>query len=200
MRRPAGIVTRSFSAATARPSPHGRAPVPPAVATNQPTPAYRQHHDVAAPQVDATAFRQGWRVCSRLDSLLEVGRIDRESWDAAHAWRRWAETVTPFGRQSWDVRVDVSVVPNDTGMLIRTTAATKLREVAAALGELRVRILEAVLVKDLPWTELGKLLRLSDKAARDWAVEALEALADHCGGRAVALPPALRYRIEPGRQ
>jgi hypothetical protein len=96
MRRPGSLVSRSFSAASVMPSPHASAPLPPAVATNQPTPAYRRHHDVEAPQVDSTAFRQGWRVCSRLDSLLEAGRIDREAWDAAHAWCRRAETVTPF--------------------------------------------------------------------------------------------------------
>ena len=199
MRRSAGIVTRSFSATAARPSPQGRAPVPLAVTTGQPTPAYRQHHDVAAPLVDATAFRQGWRVCSRLDSLLECGRIDPETWHAAQGWRRWAETVTPFRHQRWDTRVDISAVPSDTGMLVRSTAATRLRETAAALGELRVRILDAVLVRDLPWTELGRLLRLSDKAARDWAAEAIEALAEHCAGRAVAPPPVLRFRNQPGR-
>lgn len=85
-------------------------------------------------------------------------------------------------------------------MLTRTTAATKLREVATALGELRVRVLEAVLVRDVSWCELGRLLRLSDKAARDWAVGALEALAEHCAGRPVAAPPVLRCRNEPGRQ
>jgi hypothetical protein len=199
MRRPAGIVTRSFSTAADRPSPHARAPIPvTVVATNQPTPAYRQHHDVAAPLVDATAFRQGWRVSSRLDALLEAGRIDREAWDAAHAWRRWAEVVPSFGRQSWDVRVGSSRGPGDGGMLLRVNAATMLREAAAALGGLRVRILEAVLVRDVPWAELGRLLRISDKTAQTRATEALEALANHCAGRPVAAPPVLRYRNEPG--
>lgn len=200
MRRPTGIVTRSFSAATVRPSPHARAPLPPPVSTNQPTASYRQHHNVEAPQVDATAFRQGWRVCSRLDSLLEAGRIDREAWDAAHAWRGWAETTAPYRAQLWDVRVQVSATPNDAGMLARVSAATKLRKATEALGELRTRVLAAVVVRDLPWTELGRLLRLSDKTAKDWTVEALEALAEHCAGRAVAPPSLPRYRIEPGRQ
>jgi hypothetical protein len=132
--------------------------------------------------------------------LLEAGRIDREAWDAAHTWRRWAETTAPYRAQLWDVRVDQSRVANDAAMLLRVNAATKLRETAAAVGELRTRVLEAVVIRDVPWTELGRLLRLSDKAARDWAVEALEALGEHCAGRAVASPPVLRYRIEPGRQ
>jgi hypothetical protein len=124
MRRPAGIVIRSFSTAAVRTSSsHTSVPPVPVAVTGQPTPAFRQHHDVAAPQVDSTAFRQGWRVASRLDQLLEAGRIGREAWDAAHTWRRWAETVTPFRQQRWDVRVDMSAVPNDTGILIRTAAA-----------------------------------------------------------------------------
>lgn len=198
MRRPAGIVTRSYSAAAVRPSPQAHAPLPPVVATNQPAPAFRRHHDVEPPRVDSTAFRQAWRVCSRLDSLLEAGRVDREAWDAAHAWRRWAETTAPYRAQLWDVRVDQSRVANDAAMLLRVKAATKLREVAAALGELRVRILEAVVMRDMAWTDLGRLLRLSDKAAKEWAAEALEALADHVAGRVVAEVPVLRFRNQPG--
>jgi hypothetical protein len=72
-----GIVTRSFAATAARPGPQ-RLPVPAAAVKAAPTP-YRQHHDVTAPQVDSTAFRQGWRVAARLDGLLESGRIDCEA-------------------------------------------------------------------------------------------------------------------------
>ena len=153
MRRPGQIVARSFSAAAARPAPHGRASPPPAVATNQPAPAYRQHHDVAAPQVDSTAFRQGWRVCSRLDSLLEAGAITRDAWDAAHTWRRWVEKTTPLRSQPWDVRVDRSLTTNDSVMLHRVTAATKLRGAAQALGELRMRLLELHVIRDASWRE-----------------------------------------------
>lgn len=199
MRRSAGIVTRSFAGATAvRPSPQGHPPVLPGVATNQPTAAFRRHHDVAAPLVDATAFRQGWRICTRLDSLLESGRVSREVWDAAHVWRRWAEKVPAFGRQSWDVRVSASRGPGDGGVLHRVDAATRLRETTAALGELRVRILGILLVSDSSWAALGRSLRLSDTASKDWAVEALEALADHLAGRPVAPAPYLRFRNQPG--
>ena len=204
MRRAApgsSIVTRSFSAAAVRPSPHTRAPVPPpGVATAQPSLTYQQHHDVAAPLVDATAFRQGWRICTRLDGLLEAGRIDRACWDAAHTWRRAAELVAPVRVQAWDVRVDRSITPDDAHALRRVAAAARLRVVAEALGALRVRILEAVLVRDMPWAELARLLRISDKTAQTRATEALVALAEHCAGRTVAPPPVLRYRNEPGRQ
>src|SRR5262249_54017831 len=77
----ARIVTRSFAATATRPAP--RPAVPLVVTTAAPTPQFRQHHNVEAPQVDSTAFRQGWRVTTRLDALLEAGRIDKEQWEAA---------------------------------------------------------------------------------------------------------------------
>ncbi len=199
MARSGSMVTR-FLGATARPSAQP-APVPPPLppSTSRPTPEFRHHHDVTAPQVDSTAFRQGWRVTTRLDALLDAGRIDREAWEAAQQWRRWAEVVTPFRAQAWDVHVDVSVVPTDAGMLLRVNAAAKLRQVADALGPLRVKLLESVVVKDLSWLELARLLRVSDKTAQGFAVEALEALADWQAGRAVAAAPVLRFRNQPGR-
>ena len=84
MARHGSTITRSFRAsASTQPSPHSAAVPPRAVATAAPTAAYRQHHDATAPQVDNRAFRQGWRIASRLDSLVEAGRIDREAWDYA---------------------------------------------------------------------------------------------------------------------
>jgi hypothetical protein len=201
MARHGPIVSRSYGASvTARPSPHSAPVLPPAVPTNRPTPQFTRHHDVAAPQVDSRAFRQGWRVQTRLDSLLEAGRIDREAWDCTQEWRRWAETVTPFKAQLWDVRMDISSVPTDAGMLLRVRAATKLREAAAALGELRIRLLDACVLKDRSWRDISGLLRISDKTAQNFVVEAITALTDWRCGRPIAAAPVLRYRIEPGRQ
>jgi hypothetical protein len=201
MRRSGPVVTRSFNASvSARPTSHSAAVVPSAVTTNRPTPQFTRHHNVTAPQVDSTAFRQGWRVATRLDSLLESGRIDREAWDCACEWRRWAATITPVRVQPWDVRVDVSAVPSDAGMLFRVHAATKLREAAVAIGALRAKILEAVVLHDCSWRQLAQQLRVSDKTAMQRAAEAVVALADWRCGRPVAPEPAVRYRIEPGRQ
>jgi hypothetical protein len=141
---------------------------------------------VQAPQIDGAAFRPGWLVQTRLYGLFIAGRIDRDGLDAALAWRTWAETVAPAVVQSWTVRVDTPLVPNDTGMLLRIRAAAKLRQAAEALGQLRIAILEAVAVKDRSWVELGRLLRVSDKTASSHAVEAIEALADWRAGRAIA--------------
>ena len=60
MRRPTSpVVPRSFAATCTAPRPS--APVPPRVVTAAPTPQYRRHHDVVAPRVDSTAFRQSWK-------------------------------------------------------------------------------------------------------------------------------------------
>ncbi len=191
---PGPSVGKSLAFAAAAPRPVPPSPRPPSSA---PTHEYRRHHDVAAPQVNSTAFRQGWRVSTRLDGLLEAGRISREAWGAAQDWRHWFETVTPFRAQAWEVRVDVSTVPTDAGMLVRVNAMAQLRAVADALGPLRVKLLESVVVKDLPWLELARVLRCSDKTAVGFAVEAIEALADWRAGRAVAAPPVLRFRNQP---
>jgi hypothetical protein len=152
---------------------------------------------VQAPQVDTAAFRPGWLVQTRLLSLFESGRIDRDALDAACIWRGWAETITPTKVQRWDVRVDAPLAPNDTPALHRVRAAAKLREVAEALGPLRVAILEAVVVKDRPWVELGRLLRTSDKTARHYAAEAVTALAAWRNGQTVPPPPVVRFRNQP---
>lgn len=187
MRR-TGIVTRSF--ATTAP----RLPVGPGVATSRPTPEFLARHVVTAPQVDQQAFRPGWLVQSRLDGLLAAGKIDREAHEVARQWRHWAELIGVQHVQRWDVRVDAAVHPRDAVMLRRIEAAAKLRDSLGALGELRVRLLECCLVRDLSWREIALRARLSDKTAQGRVVEAIEALADWQAGRPVAPPPELSYR------
>jgi hypothetical protein len=169
-----------------------------AVATNQPTPQFQQHHTVDRPQVDSTAFRQGWRVQTRLDGLLEAGRIDREAWDAACLWRRWVERTAPLPAQAWDVRVDRSLVPDDSAALARVQTAAKLRCVADALGPLRMRLLELSVRDDRSWREIGDRLRMDAKTACTWVAAAIAALAAFLAGAPVPDPPRLRARIQPG--
>jgi hypothetical protein len=199
MMRRSGIVTRSYTV-TVSARPAAAAPLP-AVTTNRPTPQFTRHHEVTAPQVDSTAFRQGWRVATRLDGLLEAGRINREAWDCAREWRRWAETITPSRVQQWDNPVDMPAASaRDAGMLWRIAAATKLRKASEALGALRVKLLEASVLHDLSWRTIASQLRCSDKTALDRVAEAVTALAEWRCGRSVPPPPTMRYRIEPGRQ
>jgi hypothetical protein len=203
MPRPVSV-TRSFSTATVprlattpvaitRPAYRVPAAPPP---SNAPSQTYLRHHDVTAPRVDSAAFRQGWRVVTRLDGLLEAGRIDREQWDAACRWRRWAERITPSRQPSWGIRIDDAVASShaDIGMLHRVDVATRLRNCATALGTLRVRLLEACVRDDLSWRAIAERLQISDKTAREHAAEAVAALADWLAGRSVPPPPELRYR------
>jgi hypothetical protein len=60
--------------------------------------------------------------------------------------------------------------------------------------------LDCSVARDLSWREIGTLLRVSDKTATAWVIEAITALADWRCGRTIAPPPVLRYRNEPGRQ
>jgi hypothetical protein len=198
MQRSGPNVTRSLAAGSiARPAPRSTAQPPPP--TSRPTPQFQQHHQVQPPRIDAGAFRPGWLVMARVDSLLERGLIDREAWDAAHEWRRWAETVHPSPTTRLETRVDISTVPRDAGMLHRLGVATRLRECAEAIGPLRTKILEALIVHDRSWSELARLLQVSDKTAMARAAEAVAALADWRAGRSVASPPAIKFRNQPGR-
>jgi hypothetical protein len=200
----ARAVTRSYTAVSAQRTPsRATVPSPPSLsrigASAAPSSHFTRHHDVTAPQVDSTAFRQGWRVETRLDALFTAGRIDRDAYDAACMFRRLSEITAPAPAQQWDVRVDRSLVPNDMHALWRVNAASKLRAAQEALGSLRTRILHNVIVLDRSWGQLGRLLGLSDKAAKDWAIACIQALADFCAGRPVPPCPVIRYRNQPGR-
>jgi hypothetical protein len=187
-------------------SPAARSSAPPAPASpirsvsNAPALAYRRHfHGIEAPRVDGAAFRPGWRVCIKLDSLLEQGRLDREQYDAAHWLRRLLEVIAPSRVQSWEIRVDTSRAGNDGGAGRRIDAAARVREAAEAIGQLRVKIIETVTVRDCSWAELGKLMQCSDKTATQRCVEAIAALADWRAGRTVAPePPPVRFKNQPG--
>jgi hypothetical protein len=196
-------VTRSYIASVA-PHPAPQRPTPPpallrTVPSATPSPHFTQHHDVAAPQVDTRAFRQGWRITTRLDALFEAGRIDREQYTAVCEFRAWAEQIGVSHVQRWDVRPDAPCHPSDLPMLRRVQTAAKLRACADAVGELRIRLLDCC-IRDLSWREIGARLRVSDKTATIWVVEAIAALSAWRCGDTVPPPPVLRYRIEPGRQ
>jgi hypothetical protein len=168
------------------------AAAPRPVATSRPTPQFERHHDVTPPEISRDAFRQGWLVRTRLWGLLDAGRIDREAFDSALTWRRYAETIAPSPVTSFAPRVDISTGPNDLHMVRRVNAAGWIRACTDALGPLRVKLLEFSVRDDRSWRDIAELLRVSDKTAIARVVEAIEALADHVAGRTVAPPPVLR--------
>lgn len=102
--------------------------------------------------------------------------------------RRWCPAVCSAGSRVWTPR-------RSRTMPALCEAATQLRAVADALRPLRVRILEAAIVHDVPWRQLGKLLRLhAETPGRSPRAGVAP------GRRAVPPPPRNHFRIGPGRQ
>ncbi len=197
MPRP-GPVSRFFA------TPNGSAIGSPAAASlpavppsNAPSPEYRRHHDVAAPEISARAFHPGWRVTGRLLGLHEAGRIDREQLEAALIWRAWTEAIAPVHGHDWTVRVDCSLGAGGNVPFSRLDAASHLRACATALGAGRMVLLRLSVLEDVSWSKVGRALGVSDKTGVDRVVEALAALAAWFRGEPVPEPPRERPRIQP---
>jgi len=165
--------------------------------SNAPAAEYRQHHEVEAPQVDTSSFRQGWRVHSRLDSLATSGRIDRQQLEAAVTWGNWAERVATPGTSPWRIRVDGGGQGGGTFADRQIDVAARLRESTAALGTSRIALLGACVVEDMSWRRLGLRLGVSAETARERVVEAIAALALWLAGEPVPPAPAVRFRNQP---
>ena len=168
-----------------------RRPIP-VPASNRPTDAFVQHHDVTEPQVDGEAFRQHWRVATKLDQLLAAKKIDREAYDTAAEFQRWARLIGISAVQKWEPRIDQSAFGNDAGAIHRTFAAQRLREAAEVLGPLRMRLLESCLLYDSKWAAIARLIGRGPETCRDWCCEAIAALSDWRSGRPVPVAPGLR--------
>jgi hypothetical protein len=97
------------------------------------------------------------------------------------------------------VRVDSGRCPEGLISTYQIDAACRLHDASQALGTERARLLVWALVDDLPWTEIGKRLRLSTKTATCRAVEAIAALELWRADLPVPPAPVTRPRIEPGR-
>jgi hypothetical protein len=168
--------------------------------SNGPTAFYRQHHVVEAPGIDEREFRPAWRVKTKLMLLVEFGRIDRRQLEAAAAFKGWCEAIGHQRTSTWlGLRVDGGRWPDGPVTVRQLDCARRLHDASEALGAERARLLIWALVDDLPWTEIGKRLRLSTKTATCRAVEAIAALALWRSDRPVPPAPVNRMRIEPGR-
>jgi hypothetical protein len=185
-------ISKSFAAPAAG---HARPTPPPP--TSSPTPQYRQHHVVEAPQIDAEVFHPAFRVKTRLLGLAEAGKIDRRELEAAVIWRRWHEAIGRVRVQSWEVRVGHSLT-SGTLSPHQSLAAEQLRACLAALGPDRVRLLEWSVALDMNWKDIGRRIGLSDKTAIARVIEAIAALALWSRGLPVPDPPPVRFRNQPG--
>jgi hypothetical protein len=139
--------------------------------SNQPSDAYRQHHhDIEAPRVDARAFRQGWRVTTRLDALLDDGRITPGEWQAASEYRAAHDAMTSAGHGAGSSTAG-------GGRDARLDRTARIRAVNAAIGPEAAALCHACAVLDLSWRALGARLGVRDVTAMGRAVDALRALA-----------------------
>jgi len=141
-----------------------------------PSEAYRQHHDVAAPQIDASAFRQGWRVSTRLDALLAEGAIEPSDYEAAAALRRdWeaASGVRARPLMSFGARGGPG---GSGGGIDRLAALARLRRLGDTLGRFDLRLLEQCVVLDQSWALTGRQHGVADTTARRWTIAALRRL------------------------
>ena len=145
--------------------------------SNQPTPEFREHHDVEPPRVDDVEFRQGWRVNSRLDQLRAAGRITRDEWQAAIEYRTtWGIAREIGSREPGMIRI-ASSGSEDAGVIARLDAAVKLRIVEDAIGKLATALLVAAVVLDRPWADTARRCQRDPHTVRDWTVFAIRALA-----------------------
>jgi hypothetical protein len=159
--------------------------------TAQPSPEFRRHHDVTAPQVDSTAFRQGWRVVTRLDQLRADGAIDAATYDAAIAVRTDCEVA--FGRSR---STPLMALPGGGGhiakhdrQLARVEAVGRLRRLAHRLGAFDATLIDQCVVLDLSWPEIGRRLGgIHHQTARAYAIQALRRLASEATRRGGGSP------------
>lgn len=143
-----------------------------------PSAEFRAHHDVAAPRVDADAFRQGWRVTTRLDGLLADGLITAAGYGAALRWRRDWELA--FGSAPARAYDGPRAAPGPSGGPIpRLAALGRLRAAESALGGFATGILIGLVARDMAWRRLAAGLGCEPATARRWAVVMIEGLAAH---------------------
>lgn len=144
--------------------------------SNAPSESYQQHHDVVAPRVDARAFRQGWKVATRLDGLHVEGVIDGATYEAGVRFRRdWEHGF--HERSTWLASSGRGGKGSSQGTIDRLAALGRLRRIAAKLAPLDYKLLEQCAVLDLPWAAIGRSQHVAETTAKRWTVAALCRLA-----------------------
>jgi hypothetical protein len=143
------------------------------VLSNAPSRAYRRHHEVEAPRVDARAFRQGWRVSTRLDRLLVAGLIDASVWQAAVDYRTAWEAALAL-RSGVDARrMTGNGGDREATMLARMSHASRLRWVDGQLGHLASWLVFVCVIEDQSWHRIGRRLGVRNTTAQTWTIAAL---------------------------
>jgi hypothetical protein len=145
-----------------------------------PSALYRQHHQVEAPRVDDRHFRPHWRIITRLDGLLADRAITAAEWHAAADYR---DLVDQFHRRTlarpaaMGTGTMLGVGSNVVERIVdNLDAGARLVQIRTALGAVACALLDAALVRDLSWAELGRELCRDPKTARAWVIAAIKAL------------------------
>lgn len=145
--------------------------------SNAPSAARSRHaEEIEPPRVDDRAFRQGWRVRTRLDTLLASGRIDAAVWQCAVEYRDAWERI--LASQGGGVGSRVSGATDPHRRFLATIATTsRLRAIETMLGRRMATLCYASVVEDRSWASIGAIWRINPETARDWTVGAVRALA-----------------------
>jgi hypothetical protein len=156
------------------------------LAVTEPTKFFRQHHAVEAPAIDDREFRPGWRVRPKLEQLFIDGAISFAVLRAGMIFRVRAEVVLSQQYPAKWLGVDrgeKNRLGFDMSIVRRRDAIKQLGDLRRKLGGFAIDLLEAHLVDDLDWAELGRRYGVHGKTARTWTIVTLQALAGVLWGK-----------------
>lgn len=159
----------------------GRAtPLPPPAPGSAPLAYLKQHASLEAPAIDMESFRPFWKVRSRIDKLLVAGDITGFEWRCASEFRNLYDRA--LGSQLEASCLDGTgrgsgYRPNLQPSEHRLATLSRLRDLQGRLDRRTLQLLEAVIVDELTWCELGKRLRVHACTAKRQAISALRSLA-----------------------
>jgi hypothetical protein len=146
--------------------------------SNAPIADLGQHVEaIEPPRVDASTFRQGWRVRTRLDTLLADDRITPGQWQAAVEYRdAWARVLQAGGGSSEGYRVSGGTDAHHRILGLLATV-TRLRVVHAAIGADFATLCFACAVEDRSWASIAATWSVNPETCRDRTARAVRALA-----------------------
>lgn len=141
----------------------------------EPSPFYRQHHEVEAPVVDERHFRPAWKIITRLDGLLADRLITAAQFHAAVDFRELYEEVQPRSARSPLAGLAPRVALPDSAFH-RLDASKRLMVIQFAIGRRRYTWLVLSIVEDTPWKALARRWRIDHRAARKRVAGAIKQL------------------------
>ena len=146
--------------------------------SNAPSADLGQHVEaIDPPRIDDRAFRQGWRVRTRLDALLAADRITSGQWQAAVEYRdAFSRVLADGGGSPGGYRV--SGGSGHDRLLGLLDTISRLRAVDGRIGAHLARLCHLCVVEDRSWAAIAAILdRCNPETARDRTVVALRSLA-----------------------